>query len=323
MNSVVIYFSQTENTEMIARGVHAGVQQITGQCDLLKIKDANPRRLQKYDLIGIGTPVLGYREAVNVRSFIKDMKFVGGKHVFAFATHGTHGEYFPASIARKLKNRGMIVLGVERWYANTYIPGSANPYPTAGHPDEIDVKEAEAFGRKMAELSQRIYAGETDLIPPLPQPPRPGLVKFLREHHEKETAYWAERGVVIEKHIQTPKKYDKEKCLYPGCHLCMDNCPVDGIDLTVDPPVIAEPCMHCMFCAKICPTGAMDGDFFYNTPAERTIKATPEFYLEQLALDEARGRFRRLVPVDEIGWDTPYYKTHNKHPWWVIGKGLR
>jgi hypothetical protein len=67
----------------------------------------------------------------------------------------------------------------------------------------------------------------------------------------------------------------------------------------------------------------MDGDFFYSTPAERTIKATPEFYLEQLEIDEAKGRFRRLVPVEQIGWDTPYYLKHNQHPWWVIGKGLQ
>ena len=323
MKCIVIYFSQTGNTEQIARAVHAGLQKTTGNCDLVKIKEANPRRLQKYDLIGIGTPVFGYREAPNTRAFIKDMRFVGGKHAFAFATHGTHGEYFPSSIAPKLKRRGLVVIGVERWYANTYIPGTADPYPTAGHPDEIDLQEAENFGREMAERSQRIYAGETELIPPLPKAPKPALAEFLREHHKKEAAYWAERGITIEKHIQTPEKYNREKCLYPKCQLCMDNCPMDGIDLTVDPPVIAKPCMHCMFCAKICPTGAMDENFFYNTPAERTIKATPEFYLEQLAIDEAKGRFRRLVPIDKIGWNTPYYVKHNKRPWWIIGKGLQ
>lgn len=322
MKCIVIYFSQTGNTEQIAKAIHSGVKKITGHCDLIKIKEANPRRLQDYDLIGIGTPVFGYREAPNVKAFIKDLRFVGGKHVFAFATHGTHGEYFPSSIAPKLKRKGLQVIGVRRWYANTYIPGSPNPYPTAGHPDKIDRAEARQFGREMAELSLKIYAGETNLIPPLPKAPKISLKKFLEEHHKKETAYWEKRGVKIEGHKQTPKQYDKEKCLYPKCTLCMDNCPLDGIDMTLDPPVIAQPCMHCMFCAKICPTGAMDGDFFYNTPAERTVKATPEFYLEQLEKDEKAGTFRRLVPVDEIGWDTPYYVKYNKHPWWIIGKGL-
>lgn len=319
MKCVVIYFSQTGNTEKIARAIHAGVQKAAGHCDLVKIKDANPHRLQQYDLIGIGTPVFGYGEAMNVRAFIKDMKFVGGKHVFAFATHGTHGEYFASSIAPKLKRRGMIVLGVRDWYGNTYIPGAPNPYPTAGHPDEIDCEEAEAFGREMVELSQKIYAGETKLIPPLPKAPAPGRKKMLEALHKLEEA----RGAVF-KHSQTPTDYyNKEKCIYPKCHLCMDNCPMDGIDLTVDPPIIANPCMHCMFCAKICPTGAMDDNFFYDTPAEKTWKSVPEFHLDILVKAEAEGRFRRLVPVDKIGLDTPYYKTHNKRPWWVIGKGLQ
>jgi hypothetical protein len=78
-----------------------------------------------------------------------------------------------------------------------------------------------------------------------------------------------------------------------------------------------------MFCSKICPTGAMDHLFFFETPAERTWKTMPGFHLNAVDKAEAEGRFRRLVPKDKIGLDTPYYKTHNKRPWWVIGKGLQ
>jgi flavodoxin/ferredoxin len=317
MKCAVIYFSQTGNTEQIARAVHAGVKAAAGHADLLRIKDAHPRRLQAYDLLGIGSPVFGYREAPNVAAFIEEMRFVGGKHVFAFATHGTHGEYFAPSIIPKLRGRGLVVLGVRHWYGNTYIPGAPDPYPTAGHPDEIDRREAEAFGREMAELSRRLSAGEAVTIPPLPEPPAVGLETMLSNLHRIEK----ERGAEFI-HTQS-SRYDKTKCLYPQCHLCMDNCPVDGIDLTVDPPVIGQPCMHCMFCSKICPTGAMDHLFFSDTPAEKTWKVVPEFHLDQLARDEAAGRFRRLVPVDKIGLKTPYYVNHHQRPWWIIGKGLQ
>jgi len=317
MKCIVIYFSQTGNTEKIARAVHSGVKKAAGECELVKIKDVNPHRLQEYDLVGIGTPVFGYREAPNVRDFIKNMRFVGGKHVFAFATHGTHGEYFASGIAPKLKRRGMVVLGVKDWYGDCFIPGAPDPYPTAGHPDEIDSREAEDFGRKMVDLSKKIYKGHNELIPSLPKAPKVSLKQMLEDAQKVEAA----RGSVF-KHQQTPKKYDPKKCLYPKCHLCMDNCPVDGIDMTVDPPIIAKPCMHCMFCAKICPTGAMDGDFFYDTPSEKTWKSYPEFHLDAIKQAEAEGKFRRLVPEDEIGLNNPYYKTYNKHPWWIIGKGL-
>ena len=56
MKCIAIYFSQTGNTEKIAMAIQKGIKQITGHCDLVKIKDANPRRLYEYDLIGIGAP---------------------------------------------------------------------------------------------------------------------------------------------------------------------------------------------------------------------------------------------------------------------------
>jgi hypothetical protein len=41
-------------------------------------------------------------------------------------------------------------------------------------------------------------------------------------------------------------------------------------------------------------------------------------FLEALAKAEAEGRFRRLVPLGEVGWETPYYKVCDGHPRYVI-----
>ena len=45
MKAVVIYSSQTGNTEKIAYAIQRGVKQVTGQCDSLKMKETNPKRL--------------------------------------------------------------------------------------------------------------------------------------------------------------------------------------------------------------------------------------------------------------------------------------
>jgi menaquinone-dependent protoporphyrinogen IX oxidase len=82
MKSIVVYFSQTGNTEKIANAVQAGVEQMAGHCDIARIKDANPKRLYEYDLIGIGSPLF---EVTNVWQFMKSMRFVGGKHVYTFS----------------------------------------------------------------------------------------------------------------------------------------------------------------------------------------------------------------------------------------------
>ena len=172
MKSIVIYFSQTGNTEKVARAIQAGITQATGQCDLQEIRDTNPLRLKDYDLIGLGAPVFGGCPK-NVLQFVRRLRFVGGKHAFSFCTHGTmHGTFLP-TLYPALADRGLSVIGSADWYGDCYLLHMPQPYPTAGHPDATDLEEAEAFGREMAVRSMRIRAGETDLIPAAPAPPDP------------------------------------------------------------------------------------------------------------------------------------------------------
>jgi ferredoxin len=211
----------------------------------------------------------------------------------------------------KMKHRGLVVIGMRDWYGNAYLLHHIEPYPTLGHPDEIDLKEAGEFGREMVERSRRISAGETNLIPPEPvMPPReiPGDME--------------KSGDIITS-FKRLLKYDKAKCRYPKCHLCMDNCPMYGIDLSVDPPVLADPCHPCEFCARICPTGALDMTEWVLNLSKATEKVTEYMILPHLDKAEAEGKFRRLIPKDKLDLKTYGYMLHTKHPQWVIGKGPR
>ena len=82
MKCVIIYFSMTGNTEMVAGRIHRGVKQAAGHCDIFTIKEASPRGLREYDLIGFGFPVQAAPSLQNIAHFIRDMVFVGGKHLF-------------------------------------------------------------------------------------------------------------------------------------------------------------------------------------------------------------------------------------------------
>jgi flavodoxin/ferredoxin len=301
---IVIYFSQTGNTEKIARAIQAGVKQLTGHCDIAKIKDVNPRRLYEYDLIGLGCPVIG-GEPDNISAFINNLRFVGGKHAFAFASHGAQPDDLFPSMVPRMQRRGMVVIGMRGWYGDCYLLTMPQPYATAGHPDEIDIKEAEVFGREMVERSWRISAGESALIPQVP-PARP-LPKG--------------RDDVTPKSFPSLVKFSKEKCLYPQCRLCMDNCPMEGIDLSVEPPVIGKPCLGCEFCARLCPTGAIDAGDFYIAMSGAHSSVLNLHPFPALDKAEAEGRFRRLLPKEKIGLDTYGYTVSKKHPQWIIGKG--
>jgi ferredoxin len=315
MKSIVVYFSQTGNTEKVAARIRDGVQGVTGNCDLAKLKDVNPRRLDGYDLIGLGCPIFDYEEPLNVRQFVNELRFVGGKHAFIFSTHGCLPEYFLPRVVPRLKRRGLTVIGMADWYSKVYLSPMPDPYPTEGHPDLIDLMEAEAFGREMAEHSLRISLGESGLIPatpkaPLEPPPTPPI--------EKDDPMFAD----LQGGYAAMLEFHEERCSYPECRLCMDNCPMDGIDLTMDPPIIARPCIRCTYCAKICPTGALDDSKWVNQLVAIGHDLIENDLLPLLDEAEEDGRFRRLLPVDKIGYDTLICQTYNKHPQWIIGKGL-
>lgn len=311
MKCCIVYYSQTGNTEKIAKRVQAGVAAVAGNCDLLELRYTDPKRLYEYDLIGIGSPVYRW-EPRNVGKFVNEMWSVGGKHAFTFCTHGTIPEMYFYSIVRKMKRRGMVVIGWDHWYADVFLPWHPEPYPTAGHPDEIDFAEAEAFGKEMGERSRRIRDGETGLIPRAPRkPPKdpndtPELRATIKDTTEEPGTF----------------KYHPELCRFPKCRLCMDNCPTYSIDLSMDPPVVAKDCQpHCCFCTLLCPTGAIEIDEYVADQAPKYYRTTNEYALPNLDKAEERGEFRRLIPKDKIGWDSFFYQVHNKHPKFRKGKG--
>ncbi|MFC1945894.1 flavodoxin family protein [Chloroflexota bacterium] len=308
MKTILIYYSLTGNTEKIAKAIQTGVQQITGHCDLFTIKEANPRNIYEYDLIGLGSPVYRGQEPDNVAAFVKNIRFVGGKHAFVFSTHCTMPLNFFASMTRKLNKKGLMIIGNSSWYGSHYNPPySETPYLTDGHPDEIDLKEAESFGGAMVERSARVNSGEVGLVPKVPEflpPPDLG------------------GEVIISQPFSKLVKYSRQKCLFPACRLCMDNCPMDGIDLSVEPPVIAKPCLDCGFCEQLCPTNAMNADAWLEAPRKLIKRVHREFGAENLREAEAQGRFRRIIPEEEVGWDTPIHKVYKGRPRWIIGRGL-
>ena len=176
---------------------------------------------------------------------------------------------------------------------------------------------AEEFGRAMVDRSRRIHAGEEGLVPPFPQMPSDEDRAGLPPPPPKE--------VMMEQYRNAYKRftYIKERCTYPDCTLCVDNCPMGGINLSVDPPRIARPCMLCQFCDQICPTGAIQ----YSVEAlEEMAQMDKEANFEAAAIDRCReyekaGIFRRYVPEDKVGWDSSIVEVYDQHPRFVIGKG--
>ncbi|MFC1921344.1 EFR1 family ferrodoxin [Chloroflexota bacterium] len=295
MKCIIIYFSLTGNTKMVTKAIQRGMNGLVDCCDLVKLKDVDVQKLHDYDLIGLGSPVWS-GPPVNVRIFLRNLPIIEGKHAFTFTTHGATPERFFPMVCKTLTEKGLTVIGINDWYGSGNMPISPKPYLTDGHPDETDIREAEEWGKEIAERSRRIYAGETDLIPDLQDLP------------------WERPGAGPPRERPT---LNTEKCLYPECRLCMDNCPMGSIDLSFSPPIFAVGnCRPCYFCEMICPTGAIEVD--YGPPSDYECRRAREDFAKNIEEAEAAGKFRRLVPIEEVGFDTPYHTFLTKHPRWVI-----
>ncbi|MFC1533390.1 flavodoxin domain-containing protein [Thermodesulfobacteriota bacterium] len=318
MKGIVVYYSQTGNTKKIAQAIHTGMSETMEQCDITRLQDIDTEGLVKYDLIGLGSPVWHRREPIHVMNFIEStINSMEGKYGFAFCTHGVQPGRFLARVVPIMTQRGLTVIGWNNWYCSVTMPEKPKPYFTDGHPDEIDLEEAERFGREMADRSRRIYTGEDDLIPTLPGGreydeiyPGSGTTGLSGGGHPPAGQKDSQRSeFAVLRNFDF--KVNRDKCLYPKCKICIDNCPLNSINLSVSPPIFAKNCDRCWFCEQICPRGAIEVDW---RPMAEFIDENIFQNFARLAEEaEVKGTFRRLVPLKDVGRHT-YWYTVKKPP---------
>lgn len=312
MKCIVIYYSQTGNTRKIAQAIHAGMSTAGEHCDIARTQDITAQDLLGFDLIGLGSPVWHRREPFNVLGFIEyQMRCLEGKHGFIYCTHGLYPGHFIGRMVSAMTLEGITVIGWNNWYGSVWMPEKPKPFFTDGHPDEIDLEEAKNFGREMVERSRRVSAGESNLIPVLPKGreyhdlyPGPGSTDRARP---VPVAGPGETGtMLLIDHRGFDFKINQEKCLYPRCTLCADNCPTYSINLSVSPPIFRKNCDRCWFCEQICPRGAIELDWKPAAEFVDTYIIDDWFKVAEEAV--AKGRLRMLVAPEHIGRNTPWYQ---------------
>lgn len=301
--SVIVYYSQMGNTQKIAYAINQGLRHVFKQCDIFRLREIQPQNLSEYDLIGLGSPVWNGRASVNMEAFINKLPPLEGKQAFFFCTHGTLPGAIFLNTLPALQSKKLAVIGWHNWYGSCSLPYYPKPYWTDGHPDAIDIKEAEDFGIHIGERSLKIFGGASGLIPELPQ------------GKEYEEIYGKSASAVFPDELQRLRfiefQVDEKRCT--GCRLCADNCPTNNIDFPGSLPVFkTQYCRRCWYCEQICPTGAIEYDWEPYLQAMRKFSNAQERE-KILSAAEAKGLFRRLVPIEAVNWDTPWYKV-SKHP---------
>jgi len=309
MKSIIVYYSQSGNTKKIAQAVQQGVAGRSVRCDIARLKEISPDEFETYDLIGLGSPVWSCLPTPNLLAFIKSFPAsLKGKHAFYFCTHGTLPGRCMLTGVRLLQHQGLLVVGWHDWYGGVFLAGHAKPYFTDGHPDAIDVSEAETFGSAVAETSLKILQGAVGLIPVMPEGAEYDEAYAVYPLPGDSAARVNGRPAGPPLPLRGQLRINAQKCT--GCMLCAENCVSNNIDSSVSPPVFkSKDCARCLYCEGICPAGAVEYDF---APPEANFEAQRRLQ-KVLAFAEANGRFRRLVAEQDIGWYTPWEKVTG-HP---------
>ena len=259
LKAVVVYYTGAGNTGQYADAIYKGMKSVVS-CDVAFIKKIDPKTLGKYDIVAIGSPNWYMRTPANVLNFIYDMPRMEGKHAILFGSHGSGGPCIFWIMGRSILKKGLTIIGWSDWYGSDHLtPHVCVPDNEWGHPDNVDLAEAEAFGKRIAEHSVRIHAGETELIPELPKPELGGDSLWSPNGQGGKIGFagGAAGG---------SPKFDLTKCVYPRCTRCEDNCPANALDLAIlartsaadpnskdHPVVLKEACLQCGgLCERMC-----------------------------------------------------------------------
>jgi NAD-dependent dihydropyrimidine dehydrogenase PreA subunit/flavodoxin len=294
LKGIIVYLSYTGNTEQIALAIHRGMSPEIGRCDIVKLRKTTPAALTGYDLIGIGSPVRLGSMPAELKGFISGMESLRGKHCFVFNTHAALPVNFMREAVTALKEKGLVVIGFKNWYCSVYLPYVPKPYFTDGHPDDIDLREAEDFGREMVARSQRIHNGET------------GIMQQLPEGKEYDKIYGGRMTGALPPGVMEARaqgfKIDMNKCT--RCNFCVELCPTHSIDFSTNPPIFRK-CDQCWLCEQTCPEGAISFNYPPLHRAHNMLIA--QNFVPALEAAEKAGRFRPLVKPEDVGWETPLY----------------
>jgi flavodoxin len=123
MKAVVIYDTKHGNTEKVAKGI----AKIIG-ADTLKVGDADPEKLKKYDIFVFGSPTHAWNMTAGMKQLFKRLsgEDFGGKKAAAFDTKfkGRFAGGAAKKIEKKLRKLGFTIgMG----YVSFYVTGMEGP----------------------------------------------------------------------------------------------------------------------------------------------------------------------------------------------------
>lgn len=137
----VIYWTQTGNTEDMAKAVAEGIKEKGKDAEIIQVFSAKAEELRNESVFALGCPAMGAEELEesDMEPFVAEVeKFVSGKTVGLFGSYGWGDGEWMRNWVERMKNAGAVVLNDEGVISQ-------------GGPDEEELKMCRALGNQLAE----------------------------------------------------------------------------------------------------------------------------------------------------------------------------
>jgi ferredoxin len=88
---------------------------------------------------------------------------------------------------------------------------------------------------------------------------------------------------------------------------------MNSIDFSTRPPTYHKNCEGCDLCYSLCPHDAISIPNIAESqiPLAAAMNGPESPFAQSVSSYEEIGRFRRLVPLDKVGFQNPAYKNKN------------
>jgi flavodoxin len=169
MKILVTYFSQTGNTEKIAKAICEEAS-LTNDVQLKKLEEVSPDDLAEYNFIFIGSPLHAGNIAEAVKGFLSGIKAVPGQKIAGFITHAAPAypdqdmDKFSEPIKAACRGKNIEYMGcfdcqgfltealhemIQKSQNLTDAQWAETVKQMTGHPDREDIVKAKAFAKSV------------------------------------------------------------------------------------------------------------------------------------------------------------------------------